>query len=166
MPPKAKYPRETQERAKALYLAGSDNFAAIAKAVGVTAHETIRRWAKAGNWAVERKLQIESGYAGPLKTQEALERVASEQIAQLMRSPSPQPDELARWQDIVSKCRSNIRAIYEQACDAEIYVRTVEMMVQHLGSLPDDQRAAVADALEPFLEMFERAIRSGKVRPA
>ena len=163
--PKQQYPPEIVENAKRLYLAGCSDYPAIAQQCGVTSPVTVRRWSEKYDWAGQRRVAIEDGYTGPLVTQEALERIASEQIARLMRDTEPQPEELARWQDIISKCRANVRAIYEQACDAEIYVRTVEMMAQHMGSLPDDQRQSLAEVMEPFLNSFEHAIRSQKLRP-
>ena len=161
-----RHSQATIDRAHELYLKGGCDLTGIANACGVGTFKTIQRWIVAGGWEAERDAQDrERGYVGPLAVQENLVRVAGEEISRLLRQPTRDVAEVCRWEDISNKANANIRLMYELANDAEIYVRTLEMMVRHLGSFPEEQRQTLAEVIEPFFNSFELAIRSGKVRP-
>ena len=104
---------------------------------------------------------------GALEAQVKLEEMANAAMLALMAKGNERHDvkEVARWQAIVRQCRSNIQAIYDQGRDPDIYVRMVEMMVEHLNTQSVEERVGVGDVLEPFLKGFEKALRSGEVRP-
>jgi len=159
-----RYPPEVRGKARRLYESGL-NEAAVADLVG--AHEdTVKGWRKREEWSRTEAPTIGAGAeASPLQVQEHMEQLVCLELYRLSQSPDPDPTVLARWQDIHAKTRSIIRSIYEQAADPEVFCRVVELMAQHLGSLPKRQQAAIASILEPFLTSFEAAIRSGAVAP-
>ena len=156
-----RHSQQTIQRAQQLYLAGL-----ACEDIAQTLHigrAAVFRWAKQGEWKERREVTAKLDGRTPMQVQEDLERVAGQELTKLMRLPEPEPEMLARWQDISSKCRANIRGILEQATDPEIYCRWLDMFCRFLGQ--DDVRKEQGEQLAPVLRDFEAAIRSGKITP-
>jgi len=165
-----RYPKDIRDKARRLFETGLPA-SAVADATGVHA-DTVKGWAKREQWGRDPEAREagsdhvpRSADRSPLQVQESLEALVSLQLYRLAQTTAPDPTELNRWQDIHAKTRAIIKSIYEQAADPEIFCRVIELMVQHLGSLPRKQQQAVADVLEPFLTSFEQAIRTGNISP-
>jgi len=156
------YGQQAKDRAAQMFMAGADP-AAIAAALGIKHKRTVDRWAEQYGW--EAKRAEAEQHRSPLVVQEELESVAGEELTKLMRLPAPDPESIARWQDIASKCRANIRGILEQARDPEIFCRWTEMFARYIATLPDDKRRAVSELIDPLVNGFKDAIQAGRVTP-